>query len=672
MPVSEVDAVFYYVRTDSVVRPPDLPGRAGPRATACRRWRGDYSGSVINWAMASDLDRVDHHRSSADWVAGLWRAEDAKLLKLDANARFTTNTGGSKLRMTRPFVEFDSQRHRLLGLLNGSPIFAVETLTEGEVHDLREVGFQLSDNERDIAAAAAALVTLAPAGADVPAVRRPDQGDQRRLRPALRRSARRDHFPRTDPAVIVAVVDEADRLLLGGQPTWGNRVSVLAGFVEAGESLEQAIHREIGEEVDIDLGELTYFGSQPWPFPRSLMVGFFARAREHRICVDANEIAHADWYTRDGLQAKLASGELGLPGPSSIASRLIQTWLDGPTPLAPDLSSSRTLRAPERASSSLAEAPPMLERTRRKPVALTEPQHDAAPVETTARVISAGSPSCRRADRGMDPCLSAAAACRPAREDVPVTATMEKTEETADAEKHPVDQVPPLGPAGPLGLQHVLAMYAGAVAVPLIVGGALIGQGKLQSSDLPYLISADLLVAGIATLIQSLGFWRFGVRLPLMQGCTFAAVAPMIAIGSQYGITAIYGSVIACGVFMMLLAPVFAKLLRFFPPLVTGTVILIIGLSLMAVAAGWAGGGAASRRLRRADQPGVRPAHAVGHPGHRAVRAAGAPAAVDPAGPDHRHRGRDPVRPHRLQRSRRAGLVRRSARRSTSGSRPSR
>ena len=134
--------------------------------------------------------------------------------------------------------------------------------------------------------------------------------------------------------MIVAVVDDQDRLLLGGQATWGNRVSVLAGFVEAGESLEQAIHREIGEEVDIGLAELTYFGSQPWPFPRSLMVGFFARARSTDICVDTDEIAHAEWYTRDGLQAKLDSGELGLPGRSSIASRLIQAWLDGPTPLA--------------------------------------------------------------------------------------------------------------------------------------------------------------------------------------------------------------------------------------------------------------------------------------------------------------------------------------------------
>ena len=125
-----------------------------------------------------------------------------------------------------------------------------------------------------------------------------------------------------------------DRLLLGGQQAWGNRVSVLAGFVEAGESLEQAIHREIGEEVDISLSELAYFGSQPWPFPRSLMVGFFARASSTDICVDADEIAYADWHTRDGLAAKLDAGELGLPGRSSIAYRLIQTWLDGDTPLS--------------------------------------------------------------------------------------------------------------------------------------------------------------------------------------------------------------------------------------------------------------------------------------------------------------------------------------------------
>ncbi|MFT4234786.1 MAG: nucleobase:cation symporter-2 family protein [Microbacterium sp.] len=159
-----------------------------------------------------------------------------------------------------------------------------------------------------------------------------------------------------------------------------------------------------------------------------------------------------------------------------------------------------------------------------------------------------------------------------------------------------VDSVPPLARLLPLGLQHVLAMYAGAVAVPLIVGGAI----GLSASELAMLISADLFVAGIATIVQSIGFWRFGVRLPLMQGVTFAAVGPMIAIGSEHGPTAIYGSVIATGLFMIIVAPFFAQLLRFFPPIVTGTVILIIGLSLMSVAAGWivAGGtdGAANPR----------------------------------------------------------------------------
>ena len=148
---------------------------------------------------------------------------------------------------------------------------------------------------------------------------------------------------------------------------------------------------------------------------------------------------------------------------------------------------------------------------------------------------------------------------------------------------HPVDHVPPLARLFPLGLQHVLAMYAGAVAVPLIVGNAI----GYDAADIAYLISADLFVAGVATIIQSVGVWRFGVRLPLMQGVSFAAVTPMIVIGQADGITAIFGSVIACGLFMILLAPIFSRIVRFFPPLVTGTVIMIIGLSLMSVAAGW-------------------------------------------------------------------------------------
>lgn len=155
-------------------------------------------------------------------------------------------------------------------------------------------------------------------------------------------------------------------------------------------------------------------------------------------------------------------------------------------------------------------------------------------------------------------------------------------------EAHAVDRVPPFGQLAALGLQHVLAMYAGAVAVPLIVGSAM----GMSAADIGYLVSADLLISGVATLIQCLGFWRFGVRLPIMQGCTFAAVTPMVLIGTTGGgLTAIYGAVIISGLLMIALSPVWGRLLRFFPPLVTGTVITIIGVSLLPVAVNWAAGG---------------------------------------------------------------------------------
>lgn len=283
---------------------------------------------MLTWALASDLDRVDHHRRSPEWVARLWRADGARLLKLDDQSRFTTNTGGSRLRMTKPFVDYDSQRHRLLGLLDQNPVFAVEALTDGEVHDFRQVGCHLSDTERDIAATATAVCNwhraerfCAGCGNQTHVI---NGGYARHCA-----GCGTDHFPRTDPAVIVGVLDDRDRLLLAGQPTWGKRVSVLAGFVEAGESLEQAIHREIGEEVDIAIAATRYFGSQPWPFPRSLMVGYFARAATTTISIDVTELAHAAWMSREEVADRTASGALGLPGRSSIASRMIAAWLAG-------------------------------------------------------------------------------------------------------------------------------------------------------------------------------------------------------------------------------------------------------------------------------------------------------------------------------------------------------
>lgn len=154
---------------------------------------------------------------------------------------------------------------------------------------------------------------------------------------------------------------------------------------------------------------------------------------------------------------------------------------------------------------------------------------------------------------------------------------------------HPCDEVLPTGKLVTLGLQHVLVMYAGAVAVPLIVGGAL----KLPKDQIAFLISADLFSCGVATLIQTLGLWIFGIRLPVIMGCTFAAVGPMIAIGKNpgLGMLDIFGSTIAAGIIGIVLAPTIGKLLRFFPPVVVGTVISVIGLSLMEVGINWAAGG---------------------------------------------------------------------------------
>ena len=162
---------------------------------------------------------------------------------------------------------------------------------------------------------------------------------------------------------------------------------------------------------------------------------------------------------------------------------------------------------------------------------------------------------------------------------------------TADAtlsQVHPVDQRLPSGKLAALGLQHVLVMYAGAVAVPLIVGRAL----KLTPDEVALLISADLFCCGIATLIQALGATQgVGIKLPVMMGVTFASVAPMVAIANanpgQNGAQLLFGSIIGAGVVSILIAPLVSRMLRFFPPVVTGTIIAVIGISLMRVGINW-------------------------------------------------------------------------------------
>jgi NCS2 family nucleobase:cation symporter-2 len=154
---------------------------------------------------------------------------------------------------------------------------------------------------------------------------------------------------------------------------------------------------------------------------------------------------------------------------------------------------------------------------------------------------------------------------------------------------HPVDQRPPLSRLTPLAFQHVLVMYAGAIAVPLIIGRAM----KLAPEDVAYLINADLFCCGLVTIIQSLGFPGVGIRLPVIMGVSFAAVGPMLAMGAapEVGLLGIYGAVAAAGVFGLLIAPFIGRFLPLFPPVVTGTITLMIGVSLMPVGVNWAGGG---------------------------------------------------------------------------------
>ncbi len=151
-------------------------------------------------------------------------------------------------------------------------------------------------------------------------------------------SCGRDQFPRSDPAVIMVVTDGEpgspdERALLGRNAAWPEgRYSTLAGFVEPGETMEDAVRREVEEETGVRVGEVAYFGSQPWPLPASLMVGFTARAVHTEIDVDGSEIEDARWFTRAQMRAEAEAGTLVLPGGVSISRSLIESWYGGTLP----------------------------------------------------------------------------------------------------------------------------------------------------------------------------------------------------------------------------------------------------------------------------------------------------------------------------------------------------
>ncbi len=277
-------------------------------------------------------DRLGNHRVDADWIRQRWEDPRTRVLTVHHGKVLVDGLG-------RPVYRSPAQtlpgEQILLGLQGDVTYFAVRADDEpdGTLGGLRQVG-QAAD-ELD-----AALVTHAIAVAN--------WHDSHRFCPRcggvlhnvtgghVRRCEQcgRDQFPRTDPAVIMLVTDQDERCLLGHNTrNFRERAfSTLAGFVEPGESLEHAVRREIFEETGIVTGEVTYVGSQPWPLPASLMVGYFAEATSTGITVDGDEISEARWFSRDELLSAAKSEEVLLPGRLSISRRLIELWYGGELP----------------------------------------------------------------------------------------------------------------------------------------------------------------------------------------------------------------------------------------------------------------------------------------------------------------------------------------------------
>ncbi|GBQ16337.1 xanthine/uracil transporter [Komagataeibacter rhaeticus DSM 16663] len=164
---------------------------------------------------------------------------------------------------------------------------------------------------------------------------------------------------------------------------------------------------------------------------------------------------------------------------------------------------------------------------------------------------------------------------------------MEEWRVTAEITPHPVDEMLPAGMLFAFGLQHALVMYAGTVAVPLVFAAAM----HMSAAQTILLINCGLMTSGVVTIVQSVGVWKFGSRLPIVQGSSFAMLASLLLIGQVYGLRSVFGAVMGAGLAMVVLAPVMARLMRFFPPVVIGCLITTIGLTLMPVAGRWVGGG---------------------------------------------------------------------------------
>ncbi len=308
------------------------------------------SGPLGRLALSrSTVDRATTRRGDAAWVAAAWADPRTRVLVVnDSRALVRYDGDQPELVFVSPAQAPEGTRF-LLGVDDdGIAYFGVSGELGGDATDrseeknvkpmvLRQVGAVLSDRDAGLLTHAVALANWHDTHTHCPQC-----GSPTVPAPAGHLTTcpadGTEHFPRLDPAVIMLVTDPDDRCLLARNALWPKgRMSVLAGFVEPGESAEQAVAREVFEEAAITVGQIRYLGSQPWPMPRSLMLGFQAvAAGGQRIAVDEEEIGEAHWFTRDELRASIDTGELALAPTSSIARRLIEYWYGAELPDGPD------------------------------------------------------------------------------------------------------------------------------------------------------------------------------------------------------------------------------------------------------------------------------------------------------------------------------------------------
>jgi NAD+ diphosphatase len=286
------------------------------------------------------LDRVALRRRDDAWLKTAWADPRTRVLVVE-NGRSLVSHDPEPALVFVPPGDAPSGDRWLLGVdPNGITYFgtpaALPTIEGAEPAGLRQVGALLDDRDSGLLTFVVALEHWHATHLFCPRCGHPTEvRSAGHVRACLNDGS--EQFPRVDPAVIMLVTDAADRILLARGPQWpADRRSILAGFVEPGESLEQAVAREVLEEVGLAVRDVRYLGSQPWPLPRSLMLGFTAKADgDVPLRPDPEEILDAAWYTRDELRASVEAGDIVAPGPLSIAAQLIMRWYGGGLPDMP-------------------------------------------------------------------------------------------------------------------------------------------------------------------------------------------------------------------------------------------------------------------------------------------------------------------------------------------------